>query len=481
MQGSGHRSESGGRVVSLALQQALHPWDGLLEQLPVAVYACDVDGVLVQFNRRAAELWDIAPDVGDPVLFYGGAFRNYAADGSPMDAEESPMAEVLRTGAPIRDQEMIVERTDGSRSAVIANVDPLFDHTGQIVGGLGCLQDITALKRATEDLRAHERSSRELLDALPAAIYTTDAEGRITYYNRAAADLAGTEPVLGSDRWCVTWKIYNTDGSRLPHEQCPMAVALATGEAVRGIEAVAERPDGVRVPFMPYPTPLRDGSGKITGAVNMLVDISHQKRAEEQHKVLIDELNHRVKNTLTTVQSIARQTARGAQSLEAFSNKFEARLMALSSAHDFLSKRKWEGASLHDILARVLGSVAADDPERVLLDGPLLTLTPRAAVALSMVFHELAANAARHGALSRPDGRVQVSWRLRRQADEPPALVLSWREVGGPHVTPPVSTGFGARMVERTIEGEMEGRCDVRFLPRGVRCDIVMPMGLAVR
>ena len=124
---------------------------------------------------------------------------------------------------------------------------------------------------------------------------------------------------------------------------------------------------------------------------------------------------------------------------------------------------------------------AADDPERVLLDGPLLTLTPRAAVALSMVFHELAANAARHGALSRPGGRVQVSWRLRRTDDEPPALALSWREVGGPRVARPLSTGFGARMVERTIEGEMEGQCDVRFLPKGVRCDIVMPLSLAVR
>ena len=481
MQSSEIRSNGSGRVVSLALQQALHAWDGLLEQLPVAVYACDNDGVLVQFNRRAAELWDPVPPVGDASLRYCGAFRIYAADGSPLAAEDSPMAQVLRTGTPVRDHEMIVERPDGSRSTVIANVDPLFDRTGQIVGGLGCLQDITALRCATEDLKAHERWSGELLDALPAAIYTTDPEGRITFYNRAAAELAGTEPVLGSDRWCVTWKIYNADGTRLPHEQCPMAVTLATGEPVRGVEAVAERPDGVRVPFMPYPTPLRDGSGKISGAVNMLVDISHQKRAEEQHKVLIDELNHRVKNTLTTVQSIARQTARGAQSLEAFSAKFEARLMALSSAHDFLSKRKWEGASLYDILARVLKSVAADDPERVLLDGPLLTLTPRAAVALSMVFHELAANAARHGALSRPGGRVQVSWRLRRTDDEPPALALSWREVGGPRVARPLSTGFGARMVERTIEGEMEGQCDVRFLPKGVRCDIVMPLSLAVR
>ncbi len=260
-----------------------------------------------------------------------------------------------------------------------------------------------------------------------------------------------------------------------------MAVALTTGEAVRGVEAIAERPDGVRTPFMPYPTPIRDETGKVVGAVNMLVDISPQKRAEEQQKLLIDELNHRVKNTLTTVQSIARQTARGAPSLEAFNSKFEARLMALSSAHEFLSKRKWEGVSLHDILARELGSHAAGAPERVRLDGPLLTLTPRAAVALSMVFHELGTNAERHGALSQPGGRVQVSWKLRRAHAEPAALVLTWRELGGPSVATPEHTGFGARMVERTIEGELEGQCDVRFLRKGVRCDITMPLTLAVR
>jgi PAS domain S-box-containing protein len=118
-----------------------------------------------------------------------------------------------------------------------------------------------------------------VLEALPAAVYTTDAEGLITFYNQAAVDLAGRKPTLG-DQWCVTWKLYRPDGTPLPHDECPMAVALKEGRPVRGEEAVAERPDGTRVPFMPYPTPLYDNSGALIGAVNMLLDLSDSKRAD---------------------------------------------------------------------------------------------------------------------------------------------------------------------------------------------------------
>ena len=121
----------------------------------------------------------------------------------------------------------------------------------------------------------------ELLDALPAAVYVTDRKGRITYYNKAAADLWGQRPALGDAEWCGSWKLFWPDGTPLPHAQCPMAIALKEKRAVRGMEAIAERPDGTRVPFIPYPTPLRNAEGEIIGAVNMLVDISERKRSEE--------------------------------------------------------------------------------------------------------------------------------------------------------------------------------------------------------
>lgn len=120
----------------------------------------------------------------------------------------------------------------------------------------------------------------EMLDALPAPIYTTDAEGRVTFFNRACVTFAGRTPVAGEDRWCVTWKLYTPDGAALPHDQCPMAVAIRERREIRGVEAIAERPDGSRVEFQPYPTPLLDEAGGVIGAVNMLVDVGERRQAE---------------------------------------------------------------------------------------------------------------------------------------------------------------------------------------------------------
>jgi PAS domain S-box-containing protein len=136
-------------------------------------------------------------------------------------------------------------------------------------------------QRAEAALRESERRFRAMIDALPAAIYTTDAAGRLTHFNPAAVEFAGHVPTLGTDRWCVSWKLYATDGTRLPHEQCPMAVSLKEGRVVRGAEAIAELPDGTRRWFEPYPTPLQDAGGRLVGGINMLVDITERKRAEE--------------------------------------------------------------------------------------------------------------------------------------------------------------------------------------------------------
>jgi two-component system, chemotaxis family, CheB/CheR fusion protein len=153
------------------------------------------------------------------------------------------------------------------------------------IGSLGepeliALDDIVrAVQDGGTSADRHHRLHR-LLQALPVAIYTTDAEGRITFYNDAAATLWGCRPKLDSDRWCGSWRLYWPDGSPLPHDQCPMAIALKESRAINGQEAMAERPDGTRVPFMAYPSPLRDQSGTMVGAVNMLVDITDRKHAE---------------------------------------------------------------------------------------------------------------------------------------------------------------------------------------------------------
>jgi PAS domain S-box-containing protein len=124
------------------------------------------------------------------------------------------------------------------------------------------------------------RGFEATLDALPAPIYVTDPEGRVTYFNEACVAFAGRRPTIGEDRWCVTWRLYTEDGTFLPHDQCPMAVAVRERRPVRGVEAIAERPDGTRLHFQPFPTPIFDEAGNFTGAVNMLVDISDRKSAD---------------------------------------------------------------------------------------------------------------------------------------------------------------------------------------------------------
>jgi PAS domain S-box-containing protein len=127
-----------------------------------------------------------------------------------------------------------------------------------------------------------EQHVRDLIEALPTAIYMTDTEGYITFYNEAAVALAGRRPTLGQDRWCVTWRLYEPDGTLLPHDQCPMAIALKQDRAVRGTEKIAERPDGTRISVIPFPTPLHDASGALVGGVNMLLETTHPSRAENR-------------------------------------------------------------------------------------------------------------------------------------------------------------------------------------------------------
>src|SRR4051794_651117 len=151
-----------------------------------------------------------------------------------------------------------------------------------------------AIANRLDGSAADSETWRQLLEALPAAVYTTDAAGRITFFNEAAVELAGHRPELGRDLWCVGWRLHRPDGTPLPHDECPMAVALREDRPVRGVEIIAERLDGTRVHLLPYPTPLHDSSGALIAAVNVLVDITDRKQAEEAIRQLNETLEQRV-------------------------------------------------------------------------------------------------------------------------------------------------------------------------------------------
>lgn len=205
----------------------------------------------------------------------------------------------------------------------------------------------------------------------------------------------------------------------------------------------------------------------LTFAVRMATTIA---RGDMLHNLLVEELNHRVKNTLALMQAIAVQTFRSASRDERA--KFEGRLGALAEAHNLLSQEKWAGSELKDVVTRVLQPFLLSGPERIRMTGPAVPLSPRLAVVLSMIVHEIATNAAKYGALSNETGRVTLEWDI--IADTPkPRLRLIWTETGGPPVTAPVQRGFGSRLIERSARDQLGGEATVDFLPRGVVCTVI--------
>jgi PAS domain S-box-containing protein len=200
-------------------------------------------------------------------------------------------------------------------------------------------------------------------------------------------------------------------------------------------------------------------------------DITERKRTEATRELLINELNHRVKNTLAAVQSLALQSLRGARGIEEGRQIFMQRLMALSRAHNILTDRSWQSADLVEIAAE--SAKPFDGPGgRILRHGPSVPLSPKAALALSMVLHELATNATKYGALLADGGAVDLSWRI----DEG-QLRLVWRERGGPPAAPTARTGFGTKLIERSLEGDLGGRAEMDFAPDGLVCTMTMPLG----
>ena len=467
---------------------------------------------------------------------------------------------------------------------------------------LGVSRDITARKQAEDRLQKSERAFRELLGALPAAIYVTDAAGRIIYCNQSAADLWNAVPVLGRDKWNDLAQFLHGDGTPMALADCPTEVALKQGRPVRGQEAIIERKDGSRVPIIPYPTPLRDATGAIAGVINMTVDISERKKAElalaernaqfalaakaalvgshaydvdadtmcvdqgyaalhglpegtsettrsewcrrahpvdvdrvnasraqallerrgehdieyriirsegeirwiesrsfmsyngdglpqrviginidvterkrteEQLRILIGELDHRVKNALATVNAVISRTQDATDDAASFVAALRGRIQSMAATHQLLSHHLWNGVPLSELVHRELTPYATG--ANTTIDGPNVTLSAKAGQAVSMVLHELATNAAKHGALSAHDGRVRVRWQRRVNGNTSPHIGIEWHETGGPSARSPDASGYGMEVIRDLIPYELGGKVDLVFDADGLRCRLDIP------
>jgi PAS domain S-box-containing protein len=550
-------------------------FENFFDNVPVALHAVAADGRIGHANRAELALLGYEREE-----YIGRHIADFHVDRPIID----DIMERLARGLTVEKVPARLRAKDGSIRHVEISSSGHFVE-GQLAYTQCCTLDVTATKVAEERHSLGQRRFKHTLDALPIAVYTTDPNGRITYFNEAAADLAGRRPTLG-EMWCVTWRLYQLDGTRLPHDQCPMAVALKERRPVTGVEAIAERPDGTRRRFAPYPTPLFDEAGVLIGGVNMLLDvterherdmerarlaaivmssddaiisktldstitswnagatrifgyeaeemigqpinrliplerhgeerqviaklargervehyetvrmakdgrridisltvsplrdrlgnivgaskvgrdISERKRAEEMQSLLVGELSHRIKNTLATVQSMAKQTLRRSKSIEEFVNSFEGRLQALASAHSMLSDSHWQGAELTSLIHKIV----AEDGGRMVLSGPQIMLGSQATLHLSMLLHELATNARKYGALSGPGGQLALSWSLHRSPEQ--AVHLSWVETGHTLMRPG-KPGFGSKLIQSLVNG---GHARMSYGASGISWEIRM-------
>src|SRR5246127_2774211 len=307
----------------------------LLEALPVAVYTTDAEGRITFYNRAAAELWGHHPELGSSQ--WCGSWRLYWPDGRALPHDECPRAITLKEGRGVRGVEAIAERPDGTRVRFMPYPTPLRDPSGRLVGAINLLMDIT--ERHNADLESARLAA--IVVSSDDAIISKTIEGRITSWNAGATRIFGYEAseMIGEP-------ILRLIPPELHHEEKEILARLQRGERIDHYETVRVAKDGRRVDVSLTVSPLRDRSGRVVGASKVGRDITERKRAEKLQRILTDELSHRVKNTLATVQAIASQSLARARSPSDFISSFGGRLQALGRAHTLLTPTQMQSAHI---------------------------------------------------------------------------------------------------------------------------------------
>jgi PAS domain S-box-containing protein len=420
-------------VLRTVVEQAAGTFEqAILRALPAAVYTTDADGRITFYNDAAAEMWGCRPELG--TARFCGSWKLYWPDGRPMAHDECPMAVALKTQKPNRGNEAIAERPDGTRVPFVAYPTPLFDTLGKLIGAVNMLVDFG-------DRRLSEQRLVAIVESSDDAIISKDLNGIIATWNK------GAERIFGYEASEIVGKSILTLIPPSHHgEEHQILSRIRNGERIEHYETVRKRKDGSTIDISLTVSPLRDHYGRIVGASKIARDITERKQLQAQQALLVGEMKHRVKNTLATVQAIASQSMRDIP--PSHWNAFLGRLQALASAHDLLTNENWNRASLHDIVQQV---ITPFDRQRFDVEGPRIWLSASHSLALVMVLHELATNAAKYGALSNDSGRVRLSWRI--SGDGPGAVLgMAWQESGGPAATQPEHKGFGSTLLERTLD-----------------------------
>ncbi|WP_296709530.1 PAS domain S-box protein [Rhodoblastus sp.] len=448
----------------------------LLEALSEAVYATDAKGRITFFNGTAAQMWGVAPDLG--TREFQGVWKVFWPDGLPFSEDETPTALALKKNCAIRGLEAIGERSDGRRIAFSVFASPLMEN-GAAVGAVILMLDMTdrtLVEQAKERLAAIVESSDD-------AIIAKDINGVITDWNRGAERLFGysADEAIGRS---ITMLIPEDR-----HDEEPAILArLRRGERIDHYETIRRHKDGSLIEISLSVSPVRNRAGRITGASKIARDITVKRRAEQQQRLLLAEMSHRIKNLFSLAGSIVTLSARSAASASQLASAVSERLRALAKAHELTIptdafRATGARATLQSLIETVMApyqDLCAPRP-RIRVKCCDTPISGEAVTSFALLINELATNAAKYGSLSAPDGRVEINC-----GEHDGRFVIDWQEIGGPKVSiPSGAEGFGSRLVNATVEGRLNGSIRREWKPEGlaihvsIDADRIAPMEMA--
>ncbi|MFH6784079.1 MULTISPECIES: sensor histidine kinase [Methylobacterium] len=445
----------------VALRESEARFRHMADSAPALIWMTDAAGEVAFVNMHYEYLFGRSTET----LRQGRWREIIHPDDLPGFEETFERAFAART--PFRCATRVIDKQGAVRWILCEGVPRLDDH-GRFLGYTGCNVDVTEAKDAEAALREGEERLRLALAAGRLGTWEIDLSSGQHRLSARSAEIFGQAP-LSHEAWTRT--VHPEDRAQI---EAALAALLA-GEAEYRTEFRIRR-EADRLRWVSAQAIVqRDTGGRARRVIGIHQDVTEGKRAEEHLRLLVHELNHRVKNTLATVQSIAMQSLRGLDGPAAAAARaaFEARLIALARVHDVLTRESWEGAELAEVVRDALAPLDGPAAQpRFLVGGPALRLPPRIALSIAMALHELATNAVKYGALSVPAGQVALSWSLAEGR-----LTLRWQERGGPPVVPPTRTGFGSRLIERSLARELDGTVSLSFPREGVVCTIVAPLG----
>jgi PAS domain S-box-containing protein len=430
----------------------------LLDALGVAVYVTDTAGRITYFNEAAAELWGCRPALGD--ASFCGSWRLFWPDGTPMRHDECPMAETVRERRAIHGGEAVAERPDGARVPFAAYPTPLRDAAGNVVGALNVLVDISDRKATEAALADSEARLRGVFDTTPECIKVVAPDGTLLRMNPAGLGMIEAETSSEVEGHSIFGLIAPEDLStwRANHARVCAGEAVSWEFGIIGLHGGQRRMEA-------HAAPLRLPDGRVA-QLAITRDVTARREAEQRQAMLADEVDHRAKNVLAVALSVIRLTR--AEDPRHFAEAVEGRIAALAHAHTLLAHEHWVGAELRAVAETELAPYLAG--RRADSGGPPVLLAPGAVQPVSIVLHELATNAAKFGALSRPGGRLELGWTVRPDG----ALRLIWQESGGPSVATIAPPGFGSQLIEATVCSQLGGTVTKDWRPEGLRCEIVI-------